>query len=59
MQELPKALLPVASRPVISYVLELLEQNDLKNAIVVSLYLFLITVLRCYFVETEDGFFVI
>lgn len=39
MQELPKALLPVANRPVISYVLQLLEQNDLKNAIVVSLNL--------------------
>ncbi|KAL3850211.1 hypothetical protein ACJIZ3_012093 [Penstemon smallii] len=34
-QEVPKALLPVANRPVISYVLELLEQNDLKNAIIV------------------------
>ncbi|GFP94248.1 translation initiation factor eif-2b subunit gamma [Phtheirospermum japonicum] len=34
-QEMPKALLPVANRPVLSYVLELLEQNDLKNAIVV------------------------
>ncbi|KAL8527297.1 hypothetical protein ACS0TY_005245 [Phlomoides rotata] len=34
-KELPKALLPVANRPVISYVLDVLEQNDLKNAIVV------------------------
>ncbi|KAL0285300.1 UNVERIFIED_CONTAM: Translation initiation factor eIF-2B subunit gamma [Sesamum calycinum] len=34
-KEVPKALLPVANRPVLSYVLELLEQNDLKNAIVV------------------------
>ncbi|KAH6814276.1 transferases/nucleotidyltransferase [Perilla frutescens var. frutescens] len=34
-KEVPKALLPVANRPVISYVLELLEQNNLKNAIVV------------------------
>ncbi|KAL3625713.1 hypothetical protein CASFOL_030242 [Castilleja foliolosa] len=34
-KEVPKALLPVANRPVLSYVLELLEKNDLKNAIVV------------------------
>ncbi|PIN24917.1 Translation initiation factor 2B, gamma subunit (eIF-2Bgamma/GCD1) [Handroanthus impetiginosus] len=34
-KDVPKALLPVANRPVLSYVLELLEQNDLKNAIVV------------------------
>ncbi|KAK6163998.1 hypothetical protein DH2020_000862 [Rehmannia glutinosa] len=34
-KEVPKALLPVANRPVLSYVLELLEQNDLKDAIVV------------------------
>ncbi|KAL0370998.1 UNVERIFIED_CONTAM: Translation initiation factor eIF-2B subunit gamma [Sesamum angustifolium] len=34
-KEVPKALLPVANRPVLSYVLELLEHNDLKNAIVV------------------------
>ncbi|KAI3450088.1 hypothetical protein Pfo_006753 [Paulownia fortunei] len=34
-KEVPKALLPVANRPVLSYVLELLEENDLKNAIVV------------------------
>ncbi|KAG6413994.1 hypothetical protein SASPL_126710 [Salvia splendens] len=34
-KEVPKALLPVANQPVILYVLELLDQNDLKNAIVV------------------------
>ncbi|KAL8055662.1 hypothetical protein ABFS82_04G069400 [Erythranthe guttata] len=34
-KEVPKVLLPVANRPVLSYVLELLEQNDLTNAIVV------------------------
>ncbi|KAG5517723.1 hypothetical protein RHGRI_038190 [Rhododendron griersonianum] len=33
--EVPKALLPVANRPVLSYVLELLEQNNLKDLIVV------------------------
>ncbi|KAL0459071.1 UNVERIFIED_CONTAM: hypothetical protein Slati_0534300 [Sesamum latifolium] len=37
-KEVPKALLPVANRPVLSYVLELLEQNDLKNAIVLNSY---------------------
>ncbi|KAL6009864.1 hypothetical protein ACLOJK_000295 [Asimina triloba] len=35
-KELPKALLPVANRPVLSYVLELLESSNLKNLIVVS-----------------------
>lgn len=35
LQEMPKALLPVANRPVLSYVLELLEQNNLKDLIVV------------------------
>lgn len=35
-QEVPKALLPVANRPVLSYVLELLELNNLKDVIVVS-----------------------
>lgn len=34
-QEAPKALLPVANRPVLSYVLELLEASNLKDAIVV------------------------
>uniref|UniRef100_A0A7N1A3J5 Translation initiation factor eIF2B subunit gamma n=1 Tax=Kalanchoe fedtschenkoi TaxID=63787 RepID=A0A7N1A3J5_KALFE len=34
-QEVPKALLPVANRPVISYALELLEQSNLKDLIVV------------------------
>ncbi|GMN47125.1 hypothetical protein TIFTF001_016314 [Ficus carica] len=34
-QEVPKALLPVANRPVLSYVLELLELNNLKDLIVV------------------------
>ncbi|XP_027081085.1 uncharacterized protein [Coffea arabica] len=34
-KEVPKALLPVANRPVLSYVLELLEQNNLKDLIVV------------------------
>ncbi|EPS58272.1 hypothetical protein M569_16543, partial [Genlisea aurea] len=34
-KEVPKALLPVADRHVLSFVLELLEQNDIKNAIVV------------------------
>ncbi|KAH7837290.1 hypothetical protein Vadar_012131 [Vaccinium darrowii] len=33
--EVPKALLPVANRPVLSYVLELLELNNLKDLIVV------------------------
>uniref|UniRef100_A0A1D1YKE7 Translation initiation factor eIF2B subunit gamma n=1 Tax=Anthurium amnicola TaxID=1678845 RepID=A0A1D1YKE7_9ARAE len=33
--ELPKALLPVADRPVLSYVLELLEASNLKDIIVV------------------------
>ncbi|XP_074583340.1 uncharacterized protein LOC141839491 [Curcuma longa] len=34
-QEVPKALLPVANRPVLSYVLELLEGSNLKDLIVV------------------------
>ncbi|KAF4378472.1 hypothetical protein G4B88_027532, partial [Cannabis sativa] len=34
-KEVPKALLPVANRPVLSYVLELLELNNLKDLIVV------------------------
>ncbi|KAJ4724518.1 translation initiation factor eIF-2B subunit gamma [Melia azedarach] len=34
-KEVPKALLPVANRPVLSYVLELLELNNLKDVIVV------------------------
>ncbi|GAB2277972.1 hypothetical protein Dimus_012671 [Dionaea muscipula] len=34
-KDIPKALLPVANRPVISYVLELLEQSNLKDLIVV------------------------
>lgn len=34
-QEIPKALLPVANRPVLSYVLELLELSNLKDLIVV------------------------
>lgn len=36
-QDVPKALLPVANRPVLSYVLELLESNELKDLIVVRL----------------------
>ncbi|KAH0462449.1 hypothetical protein IEQ34_010024 [Dendrobium chrysotoxum] len=35
MQEMPKPLLPVANRPVLSYVLELLEASNLKDLIVV------------------------
>ncbi|KAG1327740.1 translation initiation factor eIF-2B subunit gamma [Cocos nucifera] len=34
-KEVPKALLPVANRPVLSYVLELLEASNLKDLIVV------------------------
>ncbi|KAM4084078.1 hypothetical protein ACJW30_08G106100 [Castanea mollissima] len=34
-KEVPKALLPVANRPVLSYVLEHLEQSNLKDLIVV------------------------
>ncbi|XP_052201361.1 uncharacterized protein LOC127807503 isoform X2 [Diospyros lotus] len=34
-EEVPKALLPVANRPVLSYVLDLLEQSNLKDLIVV------------------------
>ncbi|XP_058107378.1 uncharacterized protein LOC131250961 isoform X5 [Magnolia sinica] len=34
-KEVPKALLPVANRPVLSYVLELLESSNLKDLIVV------------------------
>ncbi|XP_043719302.1 translation initiation factor eIF-2B subunit gamma [Telopea speciosissima] len=34
-QEVPKALLPVANRPVLSYVLELLEASNLKDLIIV------------------------
>ncbi|KAJ8646337.1 hypothetical protein MRB53_008085 [Persea americana] len=34
-KDVPKALLPVANRPVLSYVLELLESNNLKDLIVV------------------------
>ncbi|MED6139823.1 hypothetical protein PIB30_117063 [Stylosanthes scabra] len=34
-KEIPNALLPVANRPVISYVLELLELSNLKDLIVV------------------------
>ncbi|CAM8881412.1 unnamed protein product [Rhodiola kirilowii] len=34
-QEVPKALLPIANRPVISYMLDLLEQSNLKDLIVV------------------------
>jgi len=33
--ELPNALLPVANRPVLSYVVELLELSNLKDLIVV------------------------
>lgn len=36
LQEVPKPLLPVANRPVLSYVLELLEASNLKDLIVVS-----------------------
>ncbi|XP_058107375.1 uncharacterized protein LOC131250961 isoform X2 [Magnolia sinica] len=35
-KEVPKALLPVANRPVLSYVLELLESSNLKDLIVVA-----------------------
>lgn len=38
MQEVPKALLPVANRPVLSYVLEHLEQSNLKDLIVVRVF---------------------
>ncbi|KAG9454850.1 hypothetical protein H6P81_007754 [Aristolochia fimbriata] len=34
-KDVPKALLPVANRPVLSYVLELLESSNLKDLIVV------------------------
>ncbi|KAL9272831.1 Translation initiation factor eIF2B subunit gamma-like protein [Drosera capensis] len=34
-KDVPQALLPVANRPLISYVLELLEQSDLREIIVV------------------------
>lgn len=34
-KEVPKALLPVGNRPVLSYVLDLLEQSNLKDIIVV------------------------
>ncbi|KMT14645.1 hypothetical protein BVRB_4g074130 [Beta vulgaris subsp. vulgaris] len=34
-KEVPKALLPVGNRPVVSYVLDLLEQSNLKDIIVV------------------------
>ncbi|KAL0823773.1 hypothetical protein Bca101_047450 [Brassica carinata] len=34
-KEVPKALLPVANRPVLSYVLDLLESSNLKDLIVV------------------------
>ncbi|KAI9075754.1 hypothetical protein K1719_042240 [Acacia pycnantha] len=34
-KEVPKPLLPVANRPVLSYVLELLELSNLKKLIVV------------------------
>ncbi|KAL6879666.1 hypothetical protein ACP4OV_012325 [Aristida adscensionis] len=34
-KDLPKALLPVANRPVLSYALDLLEASDLKDLIVV------------------------
>ncbi|XP_047081117.1 translation initiation factor eIF-2B subunit gamma-like [Lolium rigidum] len=34
-KDVPKALLPVANRPAISYVLDLLESSDLKDIIVV------------------------
>lgn len=40
MQEVPKPLLPVANRPVLSYVLELLEQSNLKDLIVVRFLLY-------------------
>ena len=36
MQDVPKSLLPVANRPVLSYVLDLLEKTNLKDLIVVS-----------------------
>lgn len=38
MQEVPKALLTVANRPVLSYVLEHLEQSNLKDLIVVRVF---------------------
>lgn len=55
MQEVPKALLPVANRPVISYVLELLEQNDLKNAIVVSISFVFFHLFYCFLMATGVG----
>ncbi|GJM99159.1 hypothetical protein PR202_ga16239 [Eleusine coracana subsp. coracana] len=39
-KDVPKALLPVANRPVLSYVLDLLEASNLKDLIVVSALLF-------------------
>lgn len=39
LQELPNALLPVANRPVLSYVLEYLELSNLKDLIVVFSFL--------------------
>lgn len=44
VQEIPKALLPVANRPVLSYVLDLLESSNLKDLIVVRLIISLHTV---------------
>lgn len=45
VQEVPKALLPVANRPVLSYVLDLLESSNLKDLIVVRLISFFIHLL--------------
>jgi uncharacterized membrane protein YdbT with pleckstrin-like domain len=46
---LPKALLPVANKPLLSYVLEMLEANNLKNIIVV---IFLFTFFIFFYAST-------
>lgn len=43
LQEVPKALLPVGNRPVVSYVLDLLEQSNLKDIIVVCFINLIVT----------------
>ena len=49
MQEVPKALLPVANRPVLSYVLEQLELSNLKDLIVVCFSLLFILFVIPYY----------
>nr|VDD33212.1 unnamed protein product [Brassica oleracea] len=63
--EVPKALLPVANRPVLSYVLDLLESSNLKDLIVVvegedaaltvGGYGYLLPVLIVYMFEVAAG----